>query len=73
MFCRKCYAELREAVGNKCPKCSRVFDPANPRTFLLRPFPSPGMIAFQIVATTVVGILCAYVVAFHQMVRSSGH
>jgi hypothetical protein len=73
MFCRKCYADLREASDGKCPKCSRVFDSKNDKTFLQRPFPTPEMIVVQIIATTVTGIFCAFVVALFQITRSSGH
>ena len=70
MFCRKCYTELNDAADGKCPKCALVFDSTNPKTFLNRPFPTAAKIILQIVLTTVFGILCAYVVAFHQAVQA---
>ena len=73
MYCRNCYADLRAASGPECPKCGRAFDAANPRTFLARPFPGPLKVVLQVVGTTLLAVLAAYVVAFHQMARSSGH
>jgi len=73
MYCIKCYSSLAGASERRCPKCGRAFDPANPETFLARPFPRTMTILLQIVATTVVAIMVAAVVAFHQMARSSGH
>ena len=73
MFCRKCYGDLRDAVEGKCSKCARKFDSADPKSYLQRPFPTAGMIFVQIIATTIVGIVCAMVVATFQAVRSSGH
>ena len=73
MFCRKCYTELNEAADGKCPKCALAFDSTNPKTFLNRPFPPAAMIILQIILTTILGILCAFVVTVFQAVRSSGH
>ena len=73
MFCRKCYTDLRDAGDGKCPMCGKLFDSANRKSFLPRPFPTAGMIVVQIIATTIVGVLFAFVVATFQAVRSSGH
>lgn len=74
MYCRKCYGELGEAAESKrCPKCNRRFDPANPRTYLVCPFPDVRKIIFQVIATTVIGFVAAYMVAFLQMIYMSGH
>jgi hypothetical protein len=74
MYCRKCYTELDAASESKrCPKCNRPFDPANPRSYLARPFPGPMKIIWHIAATTIVGFVAAWIVAFHQMANASGH
>ena len=73
MYCRKCYTDLSAATDGKCPKCARAFDPTHPKSFLPRPFPTAGMIVVQIIVTTIVGIICAMVVATFQAVGSSGH
>ena len=72
MYCRRCYAALA-GCESRCGNCGRRFDPDKPQTFLNRPFPRPGMIITQIIGTTIVGIIFAYVVAFFQMARTSGH
>ena len=73
MFCRKCYSSLDDSVMNRCPKCGRQFDPAKPGTELPRPFPSKSTIAAHVIATTLLAIVGAFVVATHQMARTSGH
>lgn len=73
MFCRKCYFDLEEIDGGKCPNCNCTFDVSNPKTFLSRPFPTSMMIITQIILTTILGILCAFIVTVFQAVRSSGH
>jgi len=73
MYCRKCFADLSQATGPQCPQCGVPFDPANARTFFKRPFPGKSAIIVQIVGTTVVAVVCAFVVAFFQLTRSSGH
>ena len=74
MYCQKCYTNLAfTADFCICPKCRRPFDPANPRTFLARPFPKTKKIIMQIVFTTVIAALVAFVVAFFQLAGASGH
>lgn len=73
MYCRTCYADLRQSSFNKCYQCGRRFDPGNPKTFLLRPFPGRWKIAWQIIGTTILGIAAAFVVALHQAAQWSGH
>lgn len=73
MFCRKCYADLKAGVEGECPVCGRRFDSADPRTYLTKPFPPASAIVGQVIGTTLVGIVVAFVVAFHQMARTSGH
>ena len=73
MYCKRCYADLSGAKEPNCPACGRAFDLDRPRTYLARPFPGPGRIAFDLIATTVVAIGAALVVAFHQAARTSGH
>lgn len=73
MYCHRCYADLRQATLRRCPNCLRPFDPDNPSTYLVRPFPTKKRIALHLVLTTLVGIAAAFVVALHQLVRSSGH
>jgi hypothetical protein len=73
MYCENCYADVTGAPEGKCPKCGRGFDPAKPRTFLARPFPSIPLVIIQVVGTTLLAIGAAWAVAFHQMARTSGH
>ena len=74
MYCKKCYTPLTSApeLGG-CPKCGRAFRSDDPKTYLLRPFPSRSMMVWQISATTVVGIIGAFVVATFQAAGASGH
>ncbi len=72
MYCQSCYSELNPAEHH-CPHCGRRFDPTNPDTFLSRAFPSSTTVLGQIIGTTIVGILFAFVVAFFQAARASGH
>ena len=74
MFCRKCYSPLDPAAQNhRCPKCDRSFDPANPGTTLARPFPDRWGIVRYILATSVISIVFAWIIACFQMVGASGH
>jgi hypothetical protein len=73
MYCKRCYAALSAADAPRCPNCKRLFDPAKPKTFLERPFPSAGRVVLQIFGTTILGIAAAYLVALHQAARNSGH
>jgi predicted amidophosphoribosyltransferase len=73
MYCRQCYTDLTDAADRRCPKCGRPFDPADPRTTLARPFPSPWRIVVQVIGTTALAVAVAYVVAWHQLARTSGH
>jgi len=73
-YCKKCYATLDPSDGfNRCQQCGRAFHPANDLSFLRRPFPSKLRIVVQIVGTTAVGFVVAYVVAMFQMAALSGH
>ena len=56
-----------------CRECGRRFDPNRPRTYLVRRFPSVGQIIMTLFWTTLFGIVCAWVVSFHQMAAMSGH
>ena len=74
MYCRKCYAKLDEAAEfPRCLRCAYAFNPADPKTYLTRPFPGTWRIIGYIVATTIVSILGAFVVAFFEMAGASGH
>ena len=73
MYCRECFTDLRGVTDVKCPQCGKSFDPAKPRTYFAQPFPSKGAIVLQVVATTVVAVVFAFVIAFFQLTRSSGH
>jgi predicted amidophosphoribosyltransferase len=58
MFCKRCYANLDQAIGNCCCRCRKPFDPADQASFLTRPFPSRRRI---IVHTTIVLVLASVV------------
>lgn len=73
MYCRKCYRDLSDVTDGLCPDCRTEFNRFNPRTYAARPFPSKVRIAFHIVATSLIGLAVAWVVAFHQMMIHSGH
>ena len=67
MYCKKCYTNLTTAGEfGQCPKCRRSFDPRDPTTYLSRPFPSAWKIARQIIFTTLIGLLVAFMVATFQ-------
>ena len=68
MYCKKCYTNLENSFEmSRCPKCRRFFDANNPATFFARPFPDRSRIIFRIVATTILGIIAAFIVAAFQM------
>ncbi len=71
MYCRKCYTNVQNADATCCPKCRRAFDPQNPKTFLRHPFPDRSQILFRILATTLLGILFAFLVSWFQLVVNS--
>jgi hypothetical protein len=73
MYCEKCYTDLQGAGESRCPKCGRAFDAANPKTFLARPFPPVPIVILQVFLTTLFAVGMAWVVALHQMARTSGH
>lgn len=73
MYCKKCYTFLDPTDGPKCRKCGRPFTPDNPRSYLEKPFPPKSRIVLHLILTTIFSILAAYVVAFHQLARTSGH
>jgi len=74
VYCRKCYAKLDGATHIRaCPQCLHGFDPADARTYLVRGFPSAWRIVGYVVATTVISIGGAFVVALFQMGIASGH
>ena len=72
MYCRRCYAPLM-SDALQCENCGRKFDLENENTFLRRPFPKRERIIGHIVFTTILGVVSAFAVAFHQMAATSGH
>ncbi len=73
MYCRRCYAPLAVADAPRCRNCGREFDEQNANTFLRQPFPGREKIIVHIACTTILGIVAAFMVAFQQMARTSGH
>ena len=74
MYCRKCYTPLDPAADPPvCPRCGKPFDPAVRKTYLIRPFPGPAKVFGHIVLTTIIATVVAFLVAFQQLARSSGH
>ena len=75
MYCRKCYGKLdgNSAAVRLCPHCGRPFDPANPRTYLARPFPDARKAIGYVVVTSIISLVFAYIVACFQMAGASGH
>ena len=45
----------------------------NARTYLLRPFPDAWQAIMYIIATTIISVVVAFIVATFQLVRPSGH
>jgi rRNA maturation protein Nop10 len=37
MYCKQCGYDLRACLENRCSECGRKFDPADPKTFTMRP------------------------------------
>jgi hypothetical protein len=74
MYCQRCYADLRSAPEPWCPTCGLGFDPGDPKTFRPRPFPGKRRIILHLIATTLVGVAVAGIVAlFQTAVLPSGH
>ena len=74
MYCKRCYADLTLATETWCRSCGRLFNPNDSSSFLTKPFPRRRKIIFQIIFTTILGILVAFVVAmFQQPLIPSGH
>lgn len=71
-YCRKCYANL-EGATDTCPDCETRFNPEDPKTHLPRPFPTRSQVFGHLVGTTLVAVAAAFVVALHQISRTSGH
>ena len=59
-YCKRCYANLDQAIALRCARCNREFDPSDARSFLTRPFPPRK----RIIAHTVVMLLLATAVSF---------
>jgi len=72
MYCKKCYAKL-DSTDSNCAQCGAEFSSSHPETYLRRPFPVATRILFHVIATTIVGIMAGFVIAFHQMAGASGH
>src|SRR3954463_16779494 len=73
MYCKKCYADLSLATQPKCPGCARPFNPDNPATFLVHPFPTKKRMLFHLLITTILALGASLVVATFQAAQSSGH
>jgi hypothetical protein len=67
------YASPRKKARSRCPRCFREYNPNDPKTYLTTLALTPGQMAFRVILTTLLGIGAAFVVAFHQMVMTSGH
>ena len=72
MYCKKCYAKL-DPADSVCTQCGAEFSPSHPETYLRRPFPGASRIFVHVIATTIVGIMAGFVIAFFQMTAASGH
>lgn len=73
MYCQRCYEDLHEVSDRRCPRCGLGFDRDDPKTFLPRPFPRLVTILWQILCTTILGVIVAFVVATFQAAQLSGH
>ncbi len=72
MYCKKCYAKL-DAADSICAQCGTEFSASHPETYLWQPFPGATRIVFHVIATTIVGVMVGFVIAFFQMAGASGH
>ena len=64
MYCEKCFSKLDPSAETQCcPRCGRGFDPADPKTYLPRPFPDKWMIITYVAATTIISLAAAFLVA----------
>lgn len=72
MYGKKCLNDL-SATGVTCGNCGRAFDRTDPRTYRGSPLPGPWGILGHVLLTTVLAIGVAFVVAFHQLARTSNH
>ena len=78
MYCRKCYADLDQAVDSSCARCGRQFSAQDPSSYLNRPFPSIGwMIVHSLITltlATIVSVAVAFFLALAQLkFIHSGH
>jgi hypothetical protein len=62
-------------AGDRCAKCGKEFHRGLPSTYLEKPFYSTGRIVWLVLATTVMGVFVAMVVALAQMpaMQVGGH
>lgn len=63
MFCKGCYADLNRATDLRCPRCRRTFDPGQPSSYLLRPFPNRRRMLVHLLITLVLATVVSGVIA----------
>lgn len=74
-YCRECFAELPEVTTDtgQCANCGTVFTPGAKGSYRERPFPRKREIFAMLVVTTLIAVIVAFGVAFHQAAMTSGH
>jgi hypothetical protein len=78
MFCKRCYANLDQAMDSQCIRCGRNFDVGDPSSYLERPFPTRTRMfihtMFMLILATVVSTAVAGFLALAQIKYiHSGH
>lgn len=63
MFCRRCYANLDQAIDFRCLRCDRKFDPTDPSSYLAQPFPSRSKMIVHTLLTLLLSTIVSAVVA----------
>ena len=63
MFCKRCYADLNQAAECRCLRCRRPFNPNEPTSYLLRPFPSRRKIIIHSLIIFILATIVSAVVA----------
>ena len=78
MFCKRCYANLDQALDSRCLRCGREFSAHDAGTYLTRPFPSRGKLilhtALMLLLSTIVSVVVAGCLGLAQLKYiHSGH
>jgi hypothetical protein len=63
MYCKRCYANLDQAIEYRCRRCGRGFRADDRNTYLSRPFPSRRKMIVHTLITLVLSTIVSFAVA----------